>query len=295
MKVLLTDLDAEKRRKPFPNLALMKLSAYHKQKGDDVYLNFPLCDPDITYASCVFTWHKPQSQNPAIEYGGSGINFDVLLPPEIEHKMPDYSLYPDLYFSMGFTSRGCCNKCSFCLVPLKEGGIRANASVREFYNPALKRLILLDNNILASENCDETFDELIELQVETDINQGMDIRLLNDRNVWQLKKIKTKVLRFAFDNMAYESQARQGLKLLLGTGISPRKFAFYVLVGFRQNDEAIERIKLLQSYGVDVYPMIYKDASGKEPDVHYDFKETIQFHGARGNLRKFLRITGRLE
>ena len=77
--------------------------------------------------------------------------------------------------------------------------------------------------------------------------------------------------------------------------VSPRKISFYVLVGGKQDDEAIERMKILQSYGVDVYPMIYKDDSGKEPEVNYNFDETIKFHGARGNIRKFLRVTGRLK
>ena len=81
---------------------------------------------------------------------------------------------------------------------------------------------------------------------------------------------------------------------MLEAGISRSKLSFYVLVGFDKDDEAIERMKLLQSYGVDVYPMIYKDDMGKEPRVNYAFNETISFHGARGNLIKFLRVTGRL-
>ncbi len=294
MKVLLMDLDIEKARRPFPNLALMKLSAHHKARGDEVWLNFSLCQPDITYTSCVFSWHKPRLIDPSFIIGGSGISLDTWLPDEVEHTMPDYSLYPKIDFSMGFTSRGCIRNCPFCLVRRKEGSIKAWSSIREFFNPSFKRLLLLDNNLFAAENCEDTLNDLIGLQVETDFNQGLDIRLLTDKLADYLKRIKVKIYRFAFDDIAYEKQVRQGIKLLLGAGLSPRKLAFYVLIGFKQNDEAIERMKILQSYGVDVYPMIYRDASGKEPDVHYDFKETIEFHGARGNLRKFLRIAGRL-
>jgi len=123
VKILLIDADAlDKRkshpafhRKTFPNLALMKLSAFHKQKGDAVFLNFPLAKSDITYVSKVFTWSKDFDSKDAI-YGGIGINPEVRLPEEVEHIMPDYSLY-DIDFSMGYTSRGCPRKCPWCKVP----------------------------------------------------------------------------------------------------------------------------------------------------------------------------------
>lgn len=294
-KVSLLDLDAEKRRRMFPNLALMKISAAFKRQGWEVFLNFPLCNPDLIYASCVFTWHKPKLMNPSISYGGSGIDYQNTLPDEIEHIMPDYRLYPNCDFSMGFTSRGCPNKCPFCIVPLKEGGIKAHAKISEFYNPAFKKLLLLDNNILAAENWDETADELTKLPVEVDFNQGLDIRRIDNKIVKQLRQMKIKVLRFAFDDISYEYLVRQGIELLLSSGIRPRKISFYVLVGFRKDDKAIERIKLLQRYGVEVYPMIYRDNSGKEPKLHYDSKEIISFHGVGGNnFRRFLRIIGRL-
>lgn len=295
MKVLLLDLDVENRRRPFPNLALMKLSAYHKARGNEVFLNFPLCQPDITYASCVFSWHKPSLIEQSVIAGGSGIDLDTRLPNEIEHIMPDYSLYPNIDFSMGFTSRGCIRNCSFCLVRQKEGYIKAWAGVREFLNPSFKRLLLLDNNLLAAENCEDTLNDLIGLQVETDFNQGLDIRLLTDKLVDYLKRIKAKIYRFAFDDIAYEKQVRQGIELLLQAGFSPRKLAFYVLVGFKEDDEAIERMKLLASYGVDVYPMIYKRENGKEPTIKSKWDGTIFWHGSRNNIRKFLRVVGRLE
>jgi len=294
LKVCLLDYDIGTRRRAFPNLALMKLSSYHKARGDEVVLNFPLCQPDVTYASCVFSWHKPKSLDPSIITGGSGIDLDTWLPNEIEHTMPDYSLYPNIDFSMGYTSRGCIRNCPFCLVRRKEGYIKVWASVKEFYNPSFKRLLLLDNNLFATENCEDTLNDLVRLQVETDFNQGLDIRLLTDKLADYLKRIKAKTYRFAFDDTAYEKQVRQGIDLLLKAGISPRKLAFYVLVGFKEDDGAIERVKLLQSYGVDVYPMIYKDESGKEPSADYNFNETIKFHGPRGNLVKFLRVAGRL-
>jgi len=289
------DFDISNRRRAFPNLALMKLSAFHKAKGDEVFLNFPLCQADITYASCVFSWHKPTLIEQSIITGGSGITLDTWLPDGIEHTMPDYSLYPNIDFSMGFTSRGCIRNCPFCLVRQKEGYIKAWANVREFLNPSFKRLVLLDNNLFAAPNCEDTLNDLIGLQVETDFNQGLDIRLLTDRLVDCLKRVKTKIYRFAFDDIAYEKQVRQGMELLLRAGISPRKIAFYVLVGFSQADEAIDRMKLLASYGVNVYPMIYKGQDGTEPTVEGKWDGTIFWHGRRNNIRKFLRVVGRLD
>ena len=297
MKVSLIDLDmmASKRRRAFPNLALMKLSAWHKKQGDEISLNFPLKGSDLTYASCVFSWHKPKELSPIIKYGGSGLgNYNIILPLEIEHIMPDYELYPNTDFSMGYTSRGCIRNCKFCKVREKEGYIRMWANVKEFYNPIFKRLLLLDNNILASPNWRDTLKDIIKLKVFTDFNQGLDIRCLDDERVYYLKQIRVEKYRFAFDSVAYEKQVRIGIDLMLKAGITKSKLSFYVLVGFNNGDEAIERMKLLQSYGVDVYPMIYKADNGKEPVVNYDFNETIKFHGARGNLVKFLRVVGRI-
>lgn len=297
MKVALIDLDMieAKRRRAFPNLALMKLSAWHKKQGDDVSLNFPLNGTDLIYASCVFTWHKPKELSPIIRYGGSGIqNWNIILPSDAEHIMPDYDLYSNVDFSMGYTTRGCINNCWFCKVRRKEGYLKAVAEPKEFYNPRFTKMVLLDNSLLAAENCIDTLKWLAKKQLLTDFNQGLDIRCLNDENWHYLKRVKVDKYRFAFDSISYETSVRQGLDLMLGSGISPRKLSFYVLVGGKEDDQAIERMKLLQSYGVDVYPMIYKDDTGKEPRVNYNLDETIEFHGARGNLRKFLRIVGRI-
>lgn len=295
MKILLFDLDICDKRKAFPNLALMKLSAWHKARGDKVYLNFLLPQCDIAYASCVFTWNKHKGDGYVDQCftGGSGINIKAKLSNEVEHIKPDYTLY-DCRWSMGYTSRGCFRDCPWCLVRLKEGYIEAHASPREFYEPCFSEMLLLDNNILAAPNWKETFIELAELPVVVDINQGMDIRILNDEHIYYLKKIRMKTLRFAFDHIGYEKAVRVGIEKLLKAGYSKRRLSFYVLVGFPGDDTAIERMKILQGYGVDVYPMIYKDESGREPALHLSWDETLDFRGARGNLRKFLRVVGRI-
>ncbi len=297
MKVLLMDLDVIKQRRPFPNLALMKLSAYHKAKGDEVYLNFPLRQPDITYASCVFTWNakgRTTVPNGAI-VGGSGIDLKAELPPEVEHIMPDYSLYPNINFSMGFTSRGCIRKCKWCIVNEKEGGIRLVARIYEFWNRQHRKIVLLDNNLLAAPNWRQTMEDLIAEGLEVDFNQGLDIRLLNEESISYLKRVKAKELRFAFDHIGYEKAVREGIELLLANGVGSRKLRFYFLYSFADDDMCVERVKILASYNVEVYPMLYKGPDGKEPRRRILKVDDIPLlHGPRRNIDKFLRLVGRL-
>lgn len=131
MKVLLVDLDRTRQ----PNLALMKLSAWHKDRGHEVWLNFTLQRYDLCYCSCVFTWNAPKLGSfpyPDIELGGSGFNLWNTLPDEIEHIMPDYALYGYPY-SLGFTSRGCIKHCPWCIVARKEGPIREWTEIVDNY------------------------------------------------------------------------------------------------------------------------------------------------------------------
>lgn len=307
MKVLLMDLDVIKERKPFPNLALMKLSAYHKARGDEVYLNFPLREPDITYASCVFTWNakrRASVPNGAI-IGGSGIDLKAELPPEVEHIMPDYSLYPNVDSSLGFTSRGCIRKCRWCTVPEKEGGIRATGRIYEFWDRRHEMITLFDNNLLAAPNWRQTMENVLAEGVKVDFNQGLDIRLVNKENVGYLKRmklahldylrrVKPGQLRFAFDDIAHEKAVRKGIELLLDAGINSRKLFFYVLQGFGDDDTSVERLEILHSYNVDCYPMAYKGLDGKEPARRKIEVPDIFWHGPRRNMKKFLRLVGRL-
>lgn len=296
------DLDIIGQRKPFPNLALCKLSAYHKARGDEVYLNFPLDRPDITYASCVFTWHS--KRRATVPYGtilgGSAIDLKAELPPEVEHMKPDYNLYPNVSplvkdSSIGFTSRGCIRKCPWCIVPDKEGGIRPVGRIYEFLERRYRKITLLDNNILAAPNWQQTMEDLLAEGLECDFNQGLDIRLVNEENVGYLKRVKTKKLRFAFDDITYESAVRRGIELSLSNGINSRHLSFFFLVGFSNDDAVLERVNILQSYNVDIYPMAYRGTDGKEPARRVlEVANLPFFHGSRRNISKFLRLVGRL-
>lgn len=296
MKVLLMDLDVIKQRRPFPNLALMKLSAYHKLRGDRVFLNFPLELADITYASCVFTWNAKRRNGlyPEAIVGGSGVDLKAELPLEVEHIMPDYSLYPNANYSLGFTSRGCIRRCPWCCVPEKEGGIRPVARIYEFWDRRHKKLLLLDNNLLASPNWRQTMEDLIAEELKVDFYQGLDIRLINEEVIDYLKRLNTEKLRFAFDDIAYEKAFRRGIELLLKNGLRSRKLEIYVLYGFGDDDTDVERMVILHSYNVDCYPMLYKGPDGKEPNRRIMKIPDIMWHGPRHNINKWLRFHGRL-
>ena len=168
------------------------------------------------------------------------------------------------------------------------------ASIYEFWDRRHREIKLLDNNILASPNWDETADSLIAEQVRVDFYQGLDIRLVDDKKAYQLARMKTSSLRFAFDSDHIEAQVRRGIALLLEVGIKSRHLSFYVLAGFN-GENGFERMKLLQSLNVDVYPMLYKDEIGKEPPMNKTISETVAFRGGRGNLRKYLRAIGRID
>ena len=150
MRVKLIDVDST-----IPNLALMKLSAYHKAKGDEVGFNIE--DPEKVYASIIFKKNRYKADglrfyypDAEIDVGGSGYDLYKRIPEEAELLCPDYSLYEGMDFDLGFTSRGCDRGCYFCIVTRKEGPYRRAQHPSEFHDPSHKKVMLLDNNIL---NC----------------------------------------------------------------------------------------------------------------------------------------------
>lgn len=289
MKVLLKDLD----NTGFGNLALMKLSAWHKARGDEVFINMP-GDFDLVCISSTFTWNakKAPSGSGTSLFGGWGFN-TKWLPREIEHIMPDYYVYGhDPGYSMGFTSRGCSRHCPWCCVPTKEGNIESWASIYEFWDRRHRLIKLLDNNLLAAPNCMETLEALRKEQVRVDFNQGLDIRLLTDEIVWYLSKIRCRDLRFAFDDWSYHSAIEKGINLLVSAGFSRSHLHFYVLMGHKQDpEEDFARLELLQRNGCNIFPMIYRDGEGIQ---HAPALGPIpkNMHGSRYSLLKMASLKG---
>ena len=180
--------DAEKeylKHKTFPNYALMKISAYHKARGDSVEWWTPLLHYDIVYSSKIFdfTPENPYLPPDAIR-GGTGytdIPISRTLPLEIDAVFPDYSIYPECDYAIGYITRGCPNNCPWCVVPAKEGGIKPYRTWKELVRPDTNKLVLMDNNILACEYGITQLESLIGSGYAIDLNQGMDARLVDER------------------------------------------------------------------------------------------------------------------
>jgi len=271
MNVLLIDGD----RTSFPNLALMKWSAYHKKLGDKVGLlgepDAPL-NPDQVYISCVFPRNAPyvlglsKIFNCPVLIGGSGVSFDVTLPDEVEHIMPDYSLY-GIHYSMGFTSRGCNRNCPWCVVPKKEGSIKDWAPIEEFYVRKWRKLRLLDNNFLQSPRWYENLREIIARKIRVDFNQGLDIRLVDQEKAKWLSKcyysdtnFKRRRIRFSFDLPQIEDQFLEGIDKLLRAGIKPNHIFVYILVGYNTSfDEDYHRFKVVRDLGALPFIQVYNN------------------------------------
>ena len=261
MKILLIDIDSK-----IPNLALMQISAWHKQQGDEIGFNVE--DPDRIYASCVFKknswkarnlkWIHPDTE---ILIGGSGISYDWL-PEEMQKIKPDYDLYPEMDYSLGFTSRGCIRKCQFCIVSEKEGKYHHWQHPSEFHD-GQKKMMILDNNWYADK---EWFMETSQWIIVNDIKireHGMDIRIITPEIAKQLSRLrywKGKGIHFAFDNMKDEDAVRKGIDILKDAGISLRNdIHFYVLVGYNTTEEEDKyRCRLLKELGTNAFVMAYK-------------------------------------
>lgn len=266
--------------KGFPNLPLMKISAYHKAKGDCVeFINF-LKHYDIVYVSKVFGDEYSQMDMTCINadeivYGGTGFAIeiendkeiyhkdkDTPLPYEVEHIYPDYSLYPELTKNKayGFLTRGCCNDCDFCIVSKKEGRCSVKvADLSEWWN-GQKEIVLLDPNILACRDRKELLQQLIDSGARVDFTQGLDARFITPEIAEMLKRIKTKTVHFAFDFMKNERQIIQGLKTFVDI-VKPNKrnAIVYVLTNFNTTfDEDYYRVKMIEDVGLTPDIRVYR-------------------------------------
>lgn len=277
MKIGLIDVDGHN----FPNIPLMKISAWHKAQGDSVEWYSPLFSGhmDKVYMSKVFSF------TPDYEYfvdadeivrGGSGYciklaekkeiydkSKDNPLPTEIEHIYPDYSLYPKLTkdTAYGFLTRGCPRGCGFCHVATKEGRCSYKvADLSEFWR-GQKKIVLCDPNILACKDHMELLQQLVNSRAKVEFNQGLDIRLVNDRNIELLKKIKLEGIHFAFDRWQDKDIIEPRLRAFAektGYNRGKGRVMVYILVNFDTTlEQDIYRIQLCRELNFSPYPMIY--------------------------------------
>lgn len=252
--------DAEKSTK-YPNLALMKLSAWHKAQGDKVewFMPFKAHDYDIVYSSKVFTWtpDDPYLPDTAIK-GGTGYGITTALPDEIEHICPDYALY-GCDKSYGFLTRGCIRSCPWCIVPKKEGRIRAHADIEEFCRH--KTVILMDNNVLAHPHGVAQIEKMARMGLRVDFNQGLDARLIDEPMARRLAALKwDKYLRLACDSKGQMPSVERAVKNLRAAGFRSGIFA-YVLV--QDVEDALERVEFLRRLKVDPFAQPYRDFENK--------------------------------
>lgn len=260
----------------FPSLPLMKLSAYHKSIGDQTEL-FDFWNPyDLVYSSKVFSFTEDIDTYPVraeeIRRGGTGYcisdkdgrevfdsTLNISLPPEIEHIYPDYNLYPDFSFSIGFLTRGCPRNCGFCIVGTKEGLCSQQvADLSEFWH-GQKEIKLLDANILACQNHELLLRRLADSKARIDFTQGLDIRLVNRDNIELLNHIKTPTLHFAWDNPQQDLTEHFRRFSKYSTMKNARNRIVYVLVNYDSTiEEDLYRIYTLRELGYSPYVMIYQ-------------------------------------
>ena len=265
MRVGLIDVNSHN----FPNLAIMKLSAWHKAQGDTVDWWWGFGDYDVVYMSKVFdeTYSTgiPEPLNTKkIKKGGTGYGLSNKLPDEIEHMYPDYSLYPKLAenIAYGFLTRGCPRACKFCIVSGKEGCYsRKVADLSEFW-AGQKYIKLLDPNLLAAKEHLELLGQLENSGAWVDFTQGLDIRLANAKNIEALNKVKTKMLHFAWDDPT-DDLVPYFQDFSVATKIQDfRRRRVYVLTNFGSTHaEDLHRVYTLQSLEYDPYVMIYNKAT----------------------------------
>lgn len=276
MQIGLYDVDGHN----FPNLALMKLSAWHKRQGDSVEFVLPLKHYDKIYVSKVFgdEYSKISDfvlQADEIVYGGTGFAItvengkevyhkdrDPNLPYEIEHICPDYSLYPDLTKgkAFGFLTRGCCNNCDFCIVSKKEGMCSKKvADLSEFWN-GQKGIVLLDANILACKDRIELLNQLADSKAKVDFTQGLDARFITEEVAEMLAKIKIMRVHFAFDFMKNEKAIIRGLRIYKEiVGTNDRNAIVYILTNFNTTiEEDLYRVNMVQEVGFSPDIRIYR-------------------------------------
>ena len=230
----------------YPNLALMKINSYHKLQKDQVEWYNPFNHYDKVYMAKIFSFTEDYQQwitnADHIEKGGTGYDISKVLPSEIDYMVPDYSLYNlDDKTAYGFLTRGCPNKCKWCIVPQKEGKIAPYMDIEEIAVNNRKNIILMDNNVLASKYGLQQIEKIIRLKLRVDFNQGLDARLVTDEVARLLAKVKwIKRIRFGCDTPGQIAECERATALIDKYGYKGEYFFYCILL----NDfkESFERI-----------------------------------------------------
>jgi hypothetical protein len=286
VKVRVTQLDGK-----LPNLALMRLAAWHRDQGDEVYwergTSRSLYEPeyDVVYGSAIFaTTAKAvalfRSQFPNAIVGGSGgdasLRVEDIVPSQFTAL--DYSGYPDFDASIGYAMRGCRFKCGFCVVPKQEGKARSNGSIATIYRgePLPRKVHLLDNDFFGNPEWRSVVEEINDGGFKVCINQGINVRLLDAEQARAMASMrvmddqfKTRRIYTAWDNIGDEGVFFRGVTLLEKEGVNPDNLMVYMLVGYdpRETWERIwHRYSKMMERKVRPYPMVHDRFRHDKPD-----------------------------
>lgn len=310
MRVRLTQLDGK-----LPNLALMKLAAYHRARGDEIvfsrttYRDFEERAEDHygrVYASAIFTRSLPiverfRTQWPGAIVGGSGLGgaddwntVERYLGIE-KFEEYDYSIYPGFAPSIGFTMRGCRLSCGFCVVPGKEGRAKSASTIADIWRGPghPKQIVLLDNDFFGQppREYEARIAEIVDGDFEVCFNQGINVRLLRrQEHADALFRMKCKDGKFsrklrrciytAFDNADDEAIFRRGIEMLMTAGFKGDYIMVYMLVGFDPAetwDKIFRRLDVMREYNIRVYPMVYEQHGSAPPSNALDYYELKKF------------------
>ena len=284
--IRLTQLDGK-----IPNLALMKLSHWHRSQGDEVRLERTpspsMFEPeyDKVYGSAIFGWTLPVIQRlkeayPLAITGGTGTaelnTVEQLIGSEYEHY--DYSIYPDYAYSLGFTQRGCRLSCGFCVVPKKEGKPRSVNTIADIWRKGTPRcVLLLDNDFFGQNEWPDRIEEIRAGAFKVAFSQGINIRMITEEVADAIATIdyrddsfKKRRLYTAWDNLGEESRFFDGLSILNAAGIPSNHLMVYMLVGYRPREtmeDVLYRFDRLVDVGCRPYPMVYE--RWRQPELRH--------------------------
>lgn len=284
--VRLTQIDGK-----LPNLALMRLSAHHRARGDDVQFSRSpyrgLLEPayDRVYGSAIFDFSVDRIERLCREFPGAiiGGTWNVNSPIRVEDYIGpgperyDYSIYPTFTGSIGFATRGCRLKCPFCVVPKMEGKPRANSAIYQIWRGGdhLRHLHLLDNDFFGHPTWRQHIEAIREGGFKVCFNQGINIRMINDETAEALGSIqlyddnfKVRRIYCAWDNVGDEKKFFDGIAMLDRHGISPRNVMAYMLIGYDPQEtweRLFYRLNKMAALNIRPYPMIYGDKHRRLP------------------------------
>ncbi len=255
MKIGILDIDCHGAKKKwgatvYPNIALAKIARYHKERGDEVEWAFSFEHYDILYMSKIFNFTPDVDiayNADKIIKGGTGYDIYSKLPDEIDRLQPDYSIYPNVPpdTAYGFLTRGCPNRCPWCVVPRKEGKVKPYMDIDEIAIEGRTNIVLMDNNILAAgDYCTEQLKKIIDRGYHIDFNQAMDARLVNEDNAKLLAKVKwiKGRIRFGCDTHPQIKDCERAMELINANGFKGEYFLYTMIGGNNDFTESYERI-----------------------------------------------------